>query len=232
MVFGKIFLPGFCVLALLGSTPAPANSAPATWQWPVPAPHHLVHPFDPPVHDWLPGHRGVDLSAPAHALVYATGGGVVTFAGELAGRGVIVIAHNSQNSNTSNRGILRTTYEPVDPVVGTGESVIAGQVIGALQTHDFHCLSPCLHLGLKRGATYLNPLLLFASSHVRLLPHLDQGSALASSSNVSAAQTPQPRKTRQTRTWLTAENYRVPIDQSCSASARRARIWMTALECI
>ncbi len=107
--------------------------------------------FDPPAQRWLPGHRGVDLRTSQGAPVRAAGDGRVAFAGTLAGRGVITIDH----------GDLRTTYEPVDALVAVGERVHAGETIGTVGTGTGHCGSGrCLHLGLRRGREYLDPMLL------------------------------------------------------------------------
>jgi len=118
--------------------------------------------FDPPPLPWLPGHRGVDLAAADAQPVVAAGPGRVVYAGDLAGRGVVSIAHANG---------LRTTYEPVEPAVTAGDTVTAGQTIGTLQAGHASCTAAaCLHLGLKRGPRYLDPMLLFGDGKVRLLP--------------------------------------------------------------
>ena len=151
-------------LGLVLSLCAPAGAgASGQWRWPVAGSHRVVHPYQPPAHDWLPGHRGVDLGVGSSRVVYAVGVGRVSFVGQIAQRSVIVIAH---------AGNLRTTYEPVTAAVRLGQRVAAGQRIGMLQRNGSHCRPSCLHLGLKRGTTYLNPLLLFAPTRARLLPHL------------------------------------------------------------
>ena len=151
-------------LGLVLSLCAPAGAgASGQWRWPVAGSHRVVHPYQPPAHDWLPGHRGVDLAVGSSRVVYAVGVGRVSFVGQIAQRSVIVIAH---------AGNLRTTYEPVTATVRLGQRVAAGQRIGMLQRNGSHCRPSCLHLGLKRGTTYLNPLLLFAPTRARLLPHL------------------------------------------------------------
>ena len=68
-------------------------------------------------------------------------------------------------------GSVRTTYEPVDALAAVGDEVEAGAVIGRIGSGG-HCSSSCLHWGLKRGDTYLNPLLLVGAgeSVLRLLP--------------------------------------------------------------
>ena len=117
--------------------------------------------FDPPATAYGPGHRGVDLAATAGAAVRAAGAGVVSVAGSLAGRGVVVVVH----------GRLRTTYEPVTASVHVGDAVDAGQVIGHLAPGHPGCpVAACLHWGLRRGRDYLNPLDLVGGGPIRLLP--------------------------------------------------------------
>ena len=132
------------------------------WVWPM-SPHTVIRTFYRPPHNWLPGHRGVDLAGSVGAPVRAAGAGQVTFAGDLAGKGVVVVRH----------GPLRTTYEPVAAVVVVGQQVAAGQLIGRLAPGVSHCSSglgvQCLHWGLRRGRRYLDPLVL-VSRHPRLLP--------------------------------------------------------------
>ncbi len=147
-----------------GSPARPSSERSERWEAPVGAIDPATR-FDPPPLPWLPGHRGVDLASSAGHAVVAAGSGTVVFAGNLAGRGVVSIEHS---------GGLRTTYEPVDPVVSRGEAVAAGQVIGHLAAGHASCpTAACLHLGLKRGPAYLDPLLLFGFGQVRLLPRPD-----------------------------------------------------------
>ncbi|MEW2358470.1 M23 family metallopeptidase [Spirillospora sp. NPDC029432] len=140
-------------------TAAPAPD-PGTWRWPLgpPAPE-VVRPFSPPATPWGPGHRGVDLAAAAGRPVYAAASGRVSYAGRVAGRGTIAITH----------GALRTTYLPVRPAVRKGHDVSAGSRIGTVEP-SAHCPAPCLHWGLLKGRTYLDPLSM-VRPRVRLLPH-------------------------------------------------------------
>jgi murein DD-endopeptidase MepM/ murein hydrolase activator NlpD len=142
--------------ALAGSPP------PGRWVPPVAGVDpHVVRGFEPPERRWLPGHRGVDLAASAGSTVRAAGAGVVTHAGAVAGRGVVVVSH----------GDLRTTYEPVAAAVSTGGRVDAGQAIGTLAAVGSHCApQACLHWGLLHGDTYRDPLGLLRGHAVRLLP--------------------------------------------------------------
>jgi murein DD-endopeptidase MepM/ murein hydrolase activator NlpD len=69
-------------------------------------------------------------------------------------------------------GPTRTTYEPVLATVSRGDRVAAGDRIGRLTGARSHCAPrACLHWGLRRGETYLDPLTLVdAPRPVRLLP--------------------------------------------------------------
>jgi len=138
-----------------------AALVPAGWRAPLDGPVVIARPFEPPANPYGPGHRGVDLRAPAGATVHAAGDGVVTYAGVLAGRGVVTVSH----------GALRTTYEPVDAIVTAGERVVAGTPLGRLAAGHPGCVQgACLHWGLLRGATYLSPLALLLPDPPRLLP--------------------------------------------------------------
>ena len=150
---------GFLGLLLLA--PVTALSATA-WAWPLAGLPVVVRGFEPPPVPWAPGHRGVDLRARAGASVLAAGAGVVAYAGLLAGRGVVAVQHADG---------LETTYEPLAVVVHQGERVALGQLLGPVQAGHGNC-GPgyvCLHWGLRRGDTYLDPLLLVRPRHIRLL---------------------------------------------------------------
>jgi len=114
----------------------------------------VLAPFDPPLQDWLPGHRGVDLAAAAGEPVLAPAPGVVTFAGPVAGRGVVVVTHDDG---------LRTSREPVTASAPRGTRVAAGDVVGTVQVPDgvavaSHCADACVHWGVRRGDRYVDPL--------------------------------------------------------------------------
>jgi murein DD-endopeptidase MepM/ murein hydrolase activator NlpD len=142
--------------------PAAADPRPARGVWPLQPRPAVVARFDPPATRWGPGHRGVDLAGHVGQHVHAALAGVVTFAGRLAGRGVVVVDHGS----------TRTTYEPVEASVQVGDPVGAGAVIGRLQLFGSHCFpGTCLHWGLIEGRDhYLDPLTLVGAAPVRLLP--------------------------------------------------------------
>ncbi|MFE7782389.1 murein hydrolase activator EnvC family protein [Streptomyces nigrescens] len=131
----------------------------------------VVRGWEPPPAPWTAGHRGVDLGAPAGAVVRAAAPGRVAYAGTVAGRGVLTL-----EVSRSGRPPLRTTYEPVRSTVRKGQRVTAGQRVAVLQHGGpFHCREPCVHWGLRRGKTYLDPLSLLPPSMLgggpsRLLP--------------------------------------------------------------
>jgi murein DD-endopeptidase MepM/ murein hydrolase activator NlpD len=150
-----------------GPGPGPAAYAP-----PVGPPLVVLRPFRPPPSDapWLAGHRGVDLAAGVGSPVRAAAAGTVTFAGPLAGRGVVTVT----------AGALRWTYEPVRPSVLAGHEVASGATIGRLEAATGHCgTRPCLHWGLLRAHEYLDPLAPLGplADRVRLLP-LSSGAAV------------------------------------------------------
>ncbi len=150
--------------ALLGATPAVADDL--RLQWPLrPAPA-VVREFDAPSPNWNPGHRGVDLAGAPGQPVYAAGDATVVFAGLLAGRPVVALAHP---------GGLHTSYEPVRAAVRVGQSVTERTAIGALMAGHPGCPAPaCLHWGAMwgpaSGADYVDPLGLLTSTPIRLKP--------------------------------------------------------------
>lgn len=146
-----------------GASPsAPAASPSATaWAWPISGQRTVGRRFDPPTTRYGAGHRGVDLVTAPGAPVLAAGPGQVTYAGLLAGRGVVVVDHGS----------LRTTYEPVAASVQVGAQVARGTAIGSLEPGHEGCpQAGCLHWGLRRGDSYLDPLSVVDAGPVRLLP--------------------------------------------------------------
>lgn len=128
----------------------------------------VVRGWEPPAGPYAAGHRGVDLAAPPGTEVRAVASGLVTFAGPVAGRGVLTVTLSGRSSPP-----LRTTYEPVTPLVPRGTTVTRGQVVATLAPQRKsapHCPESCLHWGLLRGDTYLNPLRLPHQGPSRLLP--------------------------------------------------------------
>lgn len=133
--------------------------------WPLAGRPAVVRGWEPPAGPYGPGHRGVDLAARAGDTVVAAATGRVSFAGRVAGRGVLVVELAGSGAPP-----LRTTYEPVRALVAKGDEVVAGRPVGLLEAGPFHCPEGCLHWGLRRGEAYLNPLSLLRRGPSRLLP--------------------------------------------------------------
>lgn len=133
--------------------------------WPLAGRPAVSRGWEPPAGPYGPGHRGVDLTAGPGARVLAAAGGQVSFAGRVAGRGVLVIEVADSGSPP-----LRTTYEPVRALVEEGASARAGQPVGVLEPGPFHCAEGCLHWGLRRGEAYLDPLSLLPPALLRRGP--------------------------------------------------------------
>src|SRR4051794_28850349 len=148
----RTFLLVVALLAVLSAAPGSARAAaadPGPAVWPLDPRPTVVVGFDPPSSPWGAGHRGVDLLGEPGQPVRAALAGTVTFAGTLAGRGVVVVDHGS----------TRTTYEPVSPTVSVGSTVSTGGRIGTLEGELSHCFPrTCLHWGLIQGEEYLDPL--------------------------------------------------------------------------
>lgn len=145
---------------------APAKADDGRLNWPLRPRPAVMRAFDAPSPNWQRGHRGVDLAGVAGQPVYAARQGTVVFAGELAGRPVVSVAHP---------GGLRTSYEPVIAAVRPGRLVATGSPLGELAAGHEGCRAPaCLHWGAMWGpaanADYVDPLGLLVTTPIRLKP--------------------------------------------------------------
>ncbi|MEP6649742.1 MAG: M23 family metallopeptidase [Lapillicoccus sp.] len=155
--------------------PSPAAAAPTStvpdsgattpqgrWSWPLQPRPPVLARFDAPDVRWGSGHRGVDLSARVGQDVLAPTGGVVAFRGVVVDRGVFVLETPAG---------LRTTFEPVESELAVGTSVEKGQVVATIAGTPGHCApATCLHWGVLKGDTYLDPLTFVGPVRVVLLP--------------------------------------------------------------
>jgi murein DD-endopeptidase MepM/ murein hydrolase activator NlpD len=127
-----------------------ASGAPVargSWAWPVASPHPIVRPFIAPATPYGPGHRGIDIESTG-AEVFAPSSGVVSFAGDVAGRPVLAIRHP---------GGLVSSLEPVSSTVAAGAAVSRGELVGTLLPG--HCArAPCVHFGVRLDGEYVSPL--------------------------------------------------------------------------
>ena len=171
VLFGWFLTLTATAVCLLGTRALPSTAAEPSggaFAPPLPPPLTVVAVFAPPAQPWLSGNRGVDLAATTGEQVRAATAGVVVYAGELAGRGVVSIGRDD----------LRVSYEPVDALVHVGEQVERGQLIGHLSGEADACGPPgsCLHWGVRDGTTYLDPMkLLELHPPIRLLPIWAEG---------------------------------------------------------
>jgi murein DD-endopeptidase MepM/ murein hydrolase activator NlpD len=151
---------------------APAHGDTTRMSWPLRPEPAVLRTFDAPSPNWQRGHRGVDLAGVPDQAVYAAAAGTVIYAGTLAGRPVVSLAHS---------GGLRTSYEPVRAAVRVGQLVDAATALGTLQPgHPGCAANACLHWGAMWGpasqADYVDPLGLLVSTPVRLKPLHDTAS--------------------------------------------------------
>ena len=157
------------LLAPAAAAADPVPPPPSLWTPPLTGPPSVSRPFEAPPHPYGAGHRGVDLHGSPGMPVLAAGDGVVAFAGTVAGRPLLSIDHGNG---------LRTTYEPVQPSVGAGQRVTRGSPVGTLVPGHAGCpVGACLHWGLRRGETYLDPMTLLRPRQIRLLPGVRRPSA-------------------------------------------------------
>ena len=151
------------VLLLVCVQGAAASAAPQTRWLDAPVPLEIAAVFSKPASEWGPGHRGIDLYSLEDAQVRSPGPGIITFAGDVAGRGVVVVLHPTG---------LRSSLEPVAASVTVGQSVSAGSVVGTVELRQSHCAPrACVHWGVRDGDDYLDPLdVLRGYGPIRLLP--------------------------------------------------------------
>ncbi|MGJ7441470.1 murein hydrolase activator EnvC family protein [Aquipuribacter sp. MA13-6] len=156
------------------TAPGPATAAAPDLRRPGPGHDERVPPlpgeparqFEPPPHEYGPGHRGIDLPAAPGSVVVSPAHGVVTFAGPVAGRGVVVLEHV---------GGTLTSLEPVETLLPVGASVGVGGPVARVQDAPRHPGCPvvdgCLHWGVRVGGRYVDPWWwLGRAGPVRLLP--------------------------------------------------------------
>lgn len=160
----RLILVILAVVATLGTASAGAQTS--RLQWPLRPTPAVLRGFDAPRPNWTPGHRGVDLAGADGQVVLAAAPARVVYAGTLAGSPLVSLEHP---------GGLRTTYQPVQPVVRAGQWVDGGTPIGTLVPGHAGCGAPaCLHWGAMWGpssrADYIDPRDLLRSTRVRLKP--------------------------------------------------------------
>src|SRR5262245_56220547 len=134
--------------------------------WTRPVPGRVVRPFAPPRTRYGAGHLGADLAAAPGTPVRAAGAGTVVFAGLVANTRHVVVLHP---------GGLRTSYAFLRSVaVRRGQRVGRGAVVGTAGGTGENHAGQALHLGLRDGDVFVDPMGLFRpvdlSERVRLAP--------------------------------------------------------------
>lgn len=117
------------------------------WAWPT-GTRVVSRPWEAPADDYAAGHRGLDVPAAIGTAAAAVDDGTVTFAGSVAGRGVVTIDHG---------GGLRSTLDSVTPIVAAGDTVAQGDPVGRVAVGHCPASAPCVHLGARIEDRYVDP---------------------------------------------------------------------------
>ena len=140
-----------------GSGSLPAGPTAPRYQPPVLRP--VVDPFRAPAGPYGPGNRGLEYATLPGDVAGAIGPGVVVFAGDVGGRGVVSVIH-PDGLRSALTGLAGVTARP-------GQVVVAGTPLGTA--------GPLLHLGVRDGDRYVDPALLFGPPsrprHAILVPN-------------------------------------------------------------
>jgi hypothetical protein len=164
----RLFALGFSILVLTLGSAAPA-SALATWTRPVPG--RVTRSFQAPRTRYGAGHLGVDFATLPGTTVRAAAAGTVVFAGVVAGIRHVVVRHANG---------WRTSYAFLASIrVRRDETVSGGQVLGTAGGTGANHRGNVVHLGLRIGDTFVDPMRLFEAespaTHVHLAPEAPAG---------------------------------------------------------
>ena len=161
------------LLTVVPLGPAAAQQPPPSEPWLItPVDHAITRHFEAPSSAYGPGHRGIDFGVAEGTLVRSAAAGTVKFAGLVAGRRAVTMAH---------AGGIETTYSMLSEVrVTRGEEVVRGRFVGvAGSAHSGQGSS--LHFGVKLDGDYVDPVLflgpldLSAAVHLAPVVEIDAG---------------------------------------------------------
>ncbi len=124
------------------------SGSPELWYPPLGYPLRVSTAYSLPNGPYRAGHRGIDLPAAPALPVLAPADGTVSFVGTVVDRPLISI-------RVDDRTVL--SLEPVLSGLREGDPVTRGEAIGEVAAGG-HCLSVCLHLGVRVDGEYANPL--------------------------------------------------------------------------
>ncbi|HYI34579.1 MAG TPA: M23 family metallopeptidase [Glaciibacter sp.] len=166
LVLALAVVPAVLLTGAIQASPLSASAAvpAARWEWPLGRAQYVSRGFVAPPTRYAAGHRGIDLQAAPSDRVRAPADGVVSFAGSVAGRPVLSIAHP---------GDLISSFEPVLAEVSEGDVVAGGAVVGSMASGG-HCDAHCLHFGVRLHGEYVSPLLYLAGVPRAVLLPLDR----------------------------------------------------------
>ncbi|WIA98890.1 murein hydrolase activator EnvC [Curtobacterium sp. MCBA15_012] len=119
----------------------------APWVWPTGG-RVVERGWEAPADEYAAGHRGIDVDAAVGTQTVAVADGVVSFAGQVAGRGVVSIDHGDG---------LVSTLDSVAPLVAGGEVVRRGDPIGTVAVGHCSAEASCVHLGARVDGRYIDP---------------------------------------------------------------------------
>jgi hypothetical protein len=142
------------------------------WQEPIAGlSARVISDYQAPAYRWSSGHRGVDAWVEPGASIHSPITGSVHFAGRVVNRGVISISDD----------LVIASFEPVCPLVTSGQTVSAGQLIAVHcdeeqslsenGQHYQHCEVDCVHISARINGEYISPLhLIYGLKPSRLWP--------------------------------------------------------------
>ncbi len=139
--------------SLAAEWPGPCREGTRGFQLPVDS--AVVDHFRPPAMRWGAGNRGWEFGTSGGERVCAVGSGVVTFAGQVAGRAVVSIGHGD--------GLISSVTGLDSVGVSTGDPVAGGEHLGTARAG--------LHLGFRLHGEYVDPATLLGGDlHAILVP--------------------------------------------------------------
>lgn len=136
----------FVVLIATCAVPGRA-AASAPWMWPVVG--AIIQGYDPPDDPYGAGHRGIDIAAPAGAVLVAPDDGVVSFAGPVGGRLFLSIDHGG--------GVVSTSSFLTSLLVRKGDTVVRAQPVATTGWGHAGATVPHLHFGVRLDGEYVDP---------------------------------------------------------------------------
>ena len=148
--------------ALVAGAPIPSAASAGRVAYAPPTDAPVVDPFRPPPGPYAAGNRGIEYRTEPGSPVRAAGAGVVSFAGPVGGSRYVTVTHPDG---------IRTSYSYLARIsVDRGVAVALGQPVGVAGAR--------LHVGARRGDTYIDPASLWSRGPPRVvLVPLDGGGA-------------------------------------------------------